>query len=153
MRAQTVSPARMATIDPTLRVDDAISPPKAERSGNQSQLTHRLFCAGAVLALVMFGSFCVLWVQWQMDALRISFVSGDFVSFWTAGELVLEGHAANAYNAVSVRPCQLRTVYAGAASDVENRELARETAEDIRNLGVGNFEIGPLGFHTATSSG
>jgi alpha-1,2-mannosyltransferase len=101
MRAQTVSPARMATIDPTLRVDDAISPPKAERSGNQSQLTHRLLCAGAVLALVVFGSFCVLWVQWQMDALRISFVSGDFVSFWTAGELVLEGHAADAYNAVS----------------------------------------------------
>ena len=100
MRAQTVSPARMSTIDPILRVDDAISPPKAQRSGNQSQRAHQLLCVGAVLALIVFGSFCVLWVQWQMDALRISLVSGDFVSFWTAGELVLEGHAADAYNEV-----------------------------------------------------
>ena len=35
-----------------------------------------------------------------MDALRISLVPGDFVSFWTAGELVLEGRAADAYNEV-----------------------------------------------------
>jgi alpha-1,2-mannosyltransferase len=100
MRAEIVSPARMSTIDPTLRVDDAISPPKQRRPSKQSHLTHQLLRAGAVLALIVFGSFCVLWVQWQMSALRISMVSGDFVSFWTAGELVLEGHAADAYNEV-----------------------------------------------------
>jgi hypothetical protein len=100
MRAEIVSPARMSTIDPTLRVDGAISPPKAEQPGNQSQLAHQLLRAGAVLALIVFGSFCAMWVQWQMSALRISLVSGDFVSFWTAGELVLEGHAADAYNEV-----------------------------------------------------
>jgi hypothetical protein len=100
MRAQTFSPARMSTIDPILSVDEAISPPKARRSSNQSQRAHQLLCAGAVLALIVFGSFCVLWVQWQMDAPRISLVSGDFVSFWTAGELALEGHAADAYNEV-----------------------------------------------------
>jgi alpha-1,2-mannosyltransferase len=100
MCAEIVSPARMSTIDPTLRVDDAISPPKAKQSGNQSQLAHQLLRAGAVLALIVFGSFCAMWVQWQMSALRISLVSGDFVSFWTAGELVLEGHAADAYNEV-----------------------------------------------------
>jgi alpha-1,2-mannosyltransferase len=100
MRAETVSPASMSTIDPILRVDEAISPPKPQRSGNQSSRAHQLLCVGVVLALIVFGSFCVLWVQWQMDALRISLVSGDFVSFWTAGELVLEGHAADAYNEV-----------------------------------------------------
>ena len=100
MRAETVSPARMSTIDPTLHVDDAISPPKAERSANQSRLAYQLLRCGAVLALIVFGSFCVMWVQSQMDALRISIVSGDFVSFWTAGELALEGHAADAYNEV-----------------------------------------------------
>jgi hypothetical protein len=90
----------MLTTDPTLRVDDAISPSKAARSGNQSGLAHQLLRAGAVLALIVFGSFCVLWVQWQMDAPRVSLVSGDFIGFWTAGELALEGHAADAYDAV-----------------------------------------------------
>jgi alpha-1,2-mannosyltransferase len=99
MRPEHLSPARMSTIDPTLHVD-AVSPLKAEQPGNQSRLGHQLLRAGAVLALIVFGSFCVLWVQWQMDAPRISLVSGDFIGFWTAGELALEGHAADAYNAV-----------------------------------------------------
>jgi alpha-1,2-mannosyltransferase len=90
----------MSTTDPTLHADDAISPPIAEGSGNESRLAHRLLRAGAVLALIVFGSFCVMWVQWQMDAPRISLVSGDFIGFWTAGELALEGRAADAYNAV-----------------------------------------------------
>jgi alpha-1,2-mannosyltransferase len=98
--AGTLSPACMSTTDPTLRADDAISPLTAEQSGNQSQLAHQLLRAGAVLALIVFGSFCVLWVQWRRDALGISLVSGDFVGFWTAGELALEGRAADAYNAV-----------------------------------------------------
>jgi alpha-1,2-mannosyltransferase len=93
----------MSTIDPTLRVD-AVSPLKAQQPDNQSRPIHRAFRralrAGAALALIVFGSFCVMWVQWQMEAPRISMVSGDFVSFWTAGELVLEGHAVDAYNEV-----------------------------------------------------
>lgn len=90
----------MATTDPTLHVDDAISPLKTERAGNQSRLGHQLLRAGAVLALIVFGSFCAMWVQWQMAGPGISLVSGDFLSFWTAGELALEGHAADAYNEV-----------------------------------------------------
>ncbi len=41
-----------------------------------------------------------MWVQWQLAEPRISKVSGDFVSFWTAGQLTLEGHAADAYNEI-----------------------------------------------------
>jgi hypothetical protein len=59
-----------------------------------------LLHAGEALALILFLSFCVMWVQWQMAAPRIAKVSGDFVSFWTAGELALEGHAADAYREV-----------------------------------------------------
>jgi alpha-1,2-mannosyltransferase len=90
----------MLTSDPTVRVDDVISPSKAEQPGNQTRLAHQLLRAGAVLALIVFGSFCVLWVQWQMDAPRVSLVSGDFIGFWTAGELALQGRAADAYDAV-----------------------------------------------------
>jgi alpha-1,2-mannosyltransferase len=90
----------MSTTNPTLRADDTISPLGAGESGNQSRLTHQLLNAGAVLALIVFGSFCILWVQWHLDASQISLVSGDFIGFWTAGELALEGHAADAYNAV-----------------------------------------------------
>ncbi|HUN99998.1 MAG TPA: glycosyltransferase family 87 protein [Bradyrhizobium sp.] len=97
---RTVSPARMSTSDHTVRVDDASAPPEALPSGNQSRLGHQALRTGAALALIVFGSFCVLWVQWQMDAPRISLVSGDFIGFWTAGELTLEGRAADAYDAV-----------------------------------------------------
>jgi hypothetical protein len=55
---------------------------------------------GEALSLVLFLSFCIMWVQWQMSEPRISKVSGDFVSFWTAGQLALEGHAADAYREV-----------------------------------------------------
>lgn len=50
-------------------------------------------------ALIAFLSFCVMWVQWQSGA-RIVKTSGDFVSFWTAGLLALEGHATDAYQSV-----------------------------------------------------
>ena len=90
----------MSTSDHTVRVDDASAPPEALPSGNQSRLGHQPLRTGAALALIVFGSFCVLWVQWQMDAPRISLVSGDFIGFWTAGELALEGRAADAYDAV-----------------------------------------------------
>ena len=51
---------------------------------------------GEALALVAFLSFCVMWVQWQ-SVPGVQKTSGDFVSFWTAGQLALEGHAADAY--------------------------------------------------------
>jgi hypothetical protein len=51
---------------------------------------------GEALALVAFLSFCVMWVQWQ-SVPGVHKTSGDFVSFWTAGQLALEGHAADAY--------------------------------------------------------
>ena len=38
-----------------------------------------------------------MWVQWQELSRGFYNVSGDFVGFWTAGELALEGHAADAY--------------------------------------------------------
>ena len=50
-----------------------------------------------LLAVIAFLSFCVLWVQWQA-APGISRTSGDFASFWTAGQLVLEGQPADAYH-------------------------------------------------------
>jgi alpha-1,2-mannosyltransferase len=56
--------------------------------------------AGEALSVVLFLSFCIMWVQWQLSEPRISKVSGDFVSFWTAGQLALEGHAADAYREV-----------------------------------------------------
>lgn len=51
---------------------------------------------GQILALVAFLSFCVMWTKWQ-SAPGLSKTSGDFVSFWTAGQLTLEGRAADAY--------------------------------------------------------
>ena len=55
------------------------------------------FAIAQGLALAVFLSFCILWVQWQASATGVSKLSGDFVSFWTAGQLALQGHAAEAY--------------------------------------------------------
>ena len=86
----------MSTIDPTIRV--GTNPPIATHGLNgQSRLAVHLLRAAEALALVAFLSFCVLWVQWQSAAPGVSRLSGDFVSFWTAGQLALEGHAAEAY--------------------------------------------------------
>ena len=52
---------------------------------------------GEMSALIAFLSFCVMWVQWQTAGPGFYPVSGDFTGFWTAGELALEGHAADAY--------------------------------------------------------
>src|SRR5580704_2139670 len=96
----------MSTIGPALRGDTvSASKPKVPIAPQgQPRLLSRygfyLLHAGEALALVLFLSFCIMWVQWQMAAPRITKVSGDFVSFWTAGELVLEGHAADAYREV-----------------------------------------------------
>ncbi len=86
----------MSTIDPALRVD-SLSPLKVQGSGMRSHLAFYLLRLGEALSLVAFLSFCVMWVQWQAATPGISKVSGDFVSFWTAGQLALEGRAADAY--------------------------------------------------------
>lgn len=86
----------MSTIDPALRVD-SLSPFEVQGSAKRSRLAYYLLRLGEALSLVAFLSFCVMWVQWQASTPGISKVSGDFVSFWTAGQLALEGRAADAY--------------------------------------------------------
>lgn len=98
MRA-TIGRTRMATIDPAFCAD-AASPLCPPRTGKPSRLALCLLRIAVAWALVAFLSFCVMWVQWQMAAPRITTVSGDFISFWTGGRLALEGHAVDAYNAV-----------------------------------------------------
>lgn len=89
----------MSTIDPALGVG-AISPVEVLATGKRSRLSFYLLRVAAAAALVAFFSFCVMWVQWQSSAPGVSTVSGDFVSFWTAGQLALQGHAADAYREV-----------------------------------------------------
>ncbi len=86
----------MSTIDPSLPVD-TLSPFKVAGSAKASRLAFYLLRAAQGVALAGFLSFCILWVQWQTSAPGVSKLSGDFVSFWTAGQLVLQGHAAEAY--------------------------------------------------------
>ena len=85
----------MSTIYPPSRVD-TMSPVKVPRYGRRSRLEFYTLRMGEALALVAFLSFCVMWVQWQ-SVPGVHKTSGDFVSFWTAGQLALEGHAADAY--------------------------------------------------------
>jgi alpha-1,2-mannosyltransferase len=89
----------MSTINPALTVD-TVSPLRARRSPNQSRAAFYLIRIGLLFALVAFLSFCVMWIQWQEASPGISTVSGDFVSFWTAGELAVQGRAADAYSEV-----------------------------------------------------
>ncbi len=96
MRAETISPARMSTIDPALRVD-TMSPFKVPGPGNRSHFEFYMLRLAEALALVAFLSFCVMWVRWQASAPGVSKLSGDFAGFWTAGQLALEGRAADAY--------------------------------------------------------
>jgi alpha-1,2-mannosyltransferase len=98
MRA-TMSPPRMLSIDPAVG-QDATSPLRTPATWTSSRFAFYLLRVGAALALVAFVSFWLMWVQWQMAAPGISTISGDFVSFWTAGRLALQGHAADAYREV-----------------------------------------------------
>jgi alpha-1,2-mannosyltransferase len=98
MRAETIGQARVSTITPPSRVD-IVSPFKVTGYGKGSRLEFYTLRMGEALALVAFLSFCVMWVQWQ-SAPGVPRISGDFVSFWTAGQLALEGHAADAYQMV-----------------------------------------------------
>jgi alpha-1,2-mannosyltransferase len=86
----------MSTIDPPLRVD-TMSPFKVQGPLLRSRLEFYLLRLGVALALVAFLSFCVMWVQWQAASPGVSRISGDFVSFWSAGRVALDGHAADAY--------------------------------------------------------
>lgn len=95
MRAETIGLARVSTINTPSRVD-TMSPFKVPGYGNGSRLERNMLRSGAAVALVAFLSFCVMWVQWQ-SAPGVPRISGDFVSFWTAGQLALEGQAADAY--------------------------------------------------------
>ena len=89
----------MSTLDPTLRVDATSSfaaPTALDTAARMSSLLLRL---GVVLALVVFLSFCVMWIRWQTES-DLPGVSADFISFWTAGQLALGGHAADAYRQI-----------------------------------------------------
>jgi alpha-1,2-mannosyltransferase len=97
MRADPSGRARMSTIDPALRVD-ATSPFRVPDSWRRSPLAYYLLRSSEALALVIFLSFCVMWVRWQLSTPGVSKISGDFVSFWSAGTLALAGRAADAYH-------------------------------------------------------
>jgi alpha-1,2-mannosyltransferase len=85
----------MSAIEPPLPVT-ALSSFRAALPPRRRIQAYLLRFAGAV-ALAAFLSFCVLWVQWQMASPGVSKISGDFVSFWTAGKLTLEGTPGDAY--------------------------------------------------------
>jgi alpha-1,2-mannosyltransferase len=74
-----------------------MSPLPVQGQHKQSRLGFYLLRFSWAAALVVFLSFCVMWVQWQTSSPGISKISGDFVSFWTAGQLALDGRAADAY--------------------------------------------------------
>lgn len=86
----------MSTIHSPLHVG-AQSPFQAPRSAAQARLEFYLLRTAQALAIAAFLSFCILWVQWQVSGTGVTKLSGDFVSFWTAGKLALHGHAAEAY--------------------------------------------------------
>jgi alpha-1,2-mannosyltransferase len=64
--------------------------------GTASRLLLFMLRLGVVLALIAFLSFCIMWVRWQTSS-AFPGVSADFISFWTAGQLALDGRAADAY--------------------------------------------------------
>jgi len=85
----------MSTIDPPLRNAAPFAVPKSLREATRLQTV--LLGAGVVVALIAFLSFALMWVEWQTTTQEFFTVSGDFVSFWTAGYLALEGRAIDAY--------------------------------------------------------
>jgi hypothetical protein len=97
MRAAITKTACMSTISPPLH---NVAPPPFKAPaplGYGERLQFYLLRFGEMAALVAFLSFCVMWVQWQTTGPDFYPVSGDFTGFWTAGELALEGHPADAY--------------------------------------------------------
>lgn len=104
---QTISPARMSTIDPSLRGDVGPSLNVAEDIAERPPFAFVLLHIGEALALVAFLSFVIMWLEWQTTSPGFPNVSGDFVSFWTAGRLALAGRAADAYREVTHYAAQL----------------------------------------------
>jgi alpha-1,2-mannosyltransferase len=89
----------MSTLDPSLRVD-AIAPFAASGPlDSASRVPLLMLRLGATLALIAFLSFCVMWIRWQTES-GLPGVSADFISFWTAGQLALDGRAADAYRQI-----------------------------------------------------
>jgi alpha-1,2-mannosyltransferase len=89
----------MSSIDPSLSLTAAATVAAPEPLRSHPRLQFYLLRVAEALALIAFLSFCVMWVQWQMARTGFYAISGDFVSFYTAGQSVLEGHghAADAY--------------------------------------------------------
>src|SRR5579863_401638 len=100
MHAATIGPIRMSTINSPLS-DAAKSAFKASAFKTPAQFDRAsrrqfyLLRIGEMAALIVFLSFCVMWLQGQMSRPGSYPVPGDFAGFWTAGELALEGHAAD----------------------------------------------------------
>ena len=86
----------MSALDPSARVD-SLSPFAATGPlDTASRLPLLMLRLGLALALIAFLSFCIMWIRWQTVP-EFPGVSADFISFWTAGQLALEGHAVDAY--------------------------------------------------------
>jgi hypothetical protein len=86
----------MSALDPSARVD-SLSPFAATGPlDTASRLPLLMLRLGLALALVAFLSFCIMWIRWQTVP-EFPGVSADFISFWTAGQLALGGHAVDAY--------------------------------------------------------
>jgi alpha-1,2-mannosyltransferase len=95
MQAKTRPLKTMSAIEPPLPVT-ALSFFRVPTLPRQRIQTYLLRLAAAA-ALIAFISFSILWVQWQTSSPGVSKISGDFVSFWTAGKLTLEGTPGDAY--------------------------------------------------------
>jgi alpha-1,2-mannosyltransferase len=89
----------MSTLDPSLRVDAMSSFAASAPLDAASRVPLLILRLGVVLSLVVFLSFSVMWIRWQTES-DLPGVSADFISFWTAGQLALEGHAADAYRQI-----------------------------------------------------
>lgn len=87
--------SRMSAVEPPLPVTTLSSFRVPAPTRRRIQTYVLRFAAAAAVAA--FLSFCILWVQWQMESPGVSKISGDFVSFWTAGKLTLEGTPGDAY--------------------------------------------------------
>src|SRR5579871_873967 len=57
----------------------------------------------------------------------------------------------DAHYAVAISFGQLRPVNTGSATDIQDPQTPRKAANDVRNFGIRNLEIRPVGRHTATS--
>jgi alpha-1,2-mannosyltransferase len=90
-------PVSMSTISPPVHDTAPSSFKAAARFNTASRRQFYLLRVCETAALIVFLSFCVMWVQWQTAGLNSHILPTDFVSYWTAGELTLAGHASDSY--------------------------------------------------------